>query len=324
MRASLSAGSWSWSWEKDWVWGQGSLLATIGATEGMQQVVVDHQGSVGLLANRCGQRLAELVTNPWGLDLFSSTQNGERHRYTGHLRDVHLGDRSWDDFDQMHARYYNPNIARFLSVDPGRDNDPGAPQSWNLYAYVRNNPVNLVDPDGRLAILVATKNYEAINTAVKDRLTPVVGPNVANKVADVIAPPKPDAMTMTTAAMGFATPLVMTTTAAKVATPALSAVGKVATKLKEALGLYPQKVGAGGQLQPYSALTGQYVSPAATLGAKTGGAAVSPCGQFAIGFAEGLAKGAITGTNAPAPGTKAEQLGQVLGEIVGTILGRLD
>ena len=153
VRASLAAGSWSWSWEKDWVWGQGSLLATIGATEGMQQVVVDHQGSVGLLANRCGQRLAELATNPWGLDLFSTTQNGERHRYTGHLRDVHLGDRSWDDFDQMHARYYNPNIARFLSVDPGRDNDPGAPQSWNLYAYVRNNPVNQADPDGRKVLV---------------------------------------------------------------------------------------------------------------------------------------------------------------------------
>jgi len=51
----------------------------------------------------------------------------------------------------MHARYYNPNVARFLSVDPGRDNDPSAPQSWNLYAYVRNNPVNRTDPDGRLA-----------------------------------------------------------------------------------------------------------------------------------------------------------------------------
>jgi len=150
VRASLAAGSWSWSWEKDWVWGQGSLLATIGATEGMQQVVVDHQGSVGLVANRCGQRLAELATNPWGLDLFSTTQNGERHRFTGHLRDTNALDRAWDDFDYMHARYYNPNIARFLSVDPGRDNNTRVPQSWNLYAYARNNPVRFTDPDGRL------------------------------------------------------------------------------------------------------------------------------------------------------------------------------
>jgi len=48
----------------------------------------------------------------------------------------------------MHARDYNPNVARFLSVDPVRGN-PKRPQSFNLYAYVANNPINRVDPDGR-------------------------------------------------------------------------------------------------------------------------------------------------------------------------------
>ncbi len=63
---------------------------------------------------------------------------------------MHLADRSWDDFDSMHARYYFPSTARFLSVDPGRDYDVSHPQSFNLYAYVRNNPVRFTDPDGRL------------------------------------------------------------------------------------------------------------------------------------------------------------------------------
>lgn len=36
-----------------------------------------------------------------------------------------------------------------MSVDPGRDWDRSKPQSWNMYAYVRNNPVNATDPDGR-------------------------------------------------------------------------------------------------------------------------------------------------------------------------------
>ena len=48
----------------------------------------------------------------------------------------------------MHARVYNPYAGRFTSVDPGRDVDPKMPQSWNLYAYVQNNPMNLVDPTG--------------------------------------------------------------------------------------------------------------------------------------------------------------------------------
>jgi hypothetical protein len=38
---------------------------------------------------------------------------------------------------------------RFLSVDPGRDWDPHQPQSWNMYSYVRNNPINRTDPTGR-------------------------------------------------------------------------------------------------------------------------------------------------------------------------------
>jgi RHS repeat-associated protein len=60
-----------------------------------------------------------------------------------------LGGKSWQGHDYMHARYYNPNFGRFLSVDPGKDWDPKAPQSWNSYAYVRNNPVIGVDPTGK-------------------------------------------------------------------------------------------------------------------------------------------------------------------------------
>jgi len=48
----------------------------------------------------------------------------------------------------MHARTYFPYTARFLSPDPGRDYDLSHPQSFNLYAYVRNNPMNAVDPWG--------------------------------------------------------------------------------------------------------------------------------------------------------------------------------
>jgi uncharacterized protein RhaS with RHS repeats len=48
----------------------------------------------------------------------------------------------------MHARYYSPNLGRFMSVDPvgGRI---GSSQSWNRYSYVENKPTGFVDPDGR-------------------------------------------------------------------------------------------------------------------------------------------------------------------------------
>src|SRR5438093_1054877 len=48
----------------------------------------------------------------------------------------------------MVARYYEAPLGRFLAVDPGDDTDPEDPQSWNKYAYVRNNPILKNDPTG--------------------------------------------------------------------------------------------------------------------------------------------------------------------------------
>ncbi|MGB4923379.1 MAG: RHS repeat-associated core domain-containing protein, partial [Candidatus Nitrotoga sp.] len=44
------------------------------------------------------------------------------------------------------ARWYSPTMGRFLETDP-----IGYGDGVNWYAYVGNNPVNLVDPDGKLA-----------------------------------------------------------------------------------------------------------------------------------------------------------------------------
>ena len=50
----------------------------------------------------------------------------------------------------MGARYYGSALGRFTSPDePLADQSPGDPQSWNLYSYVRNNPLANVDPNGR-------------------------------------------------------------------------------------------------------------------------------------------------------------------------------
>jgi hypothetical protein len=59
----------------------------------------------------------------------------------------------------MHARYYNPTVGRFLSVDPELG-DPQSPQSWNRYAYVMNNPLNHTDPTGRVLDLVGSDDLK--------------------------------------------------------------------------------------------------------------------------------------------------------------------
>jgi RHS repeat-associated core domain len=48
----------------------------------------------------------------------------------------------------MQARYYDPAVGRFLSVDPAGPT-PGNPFSFNRYDYTDNNPINHTDPDGR-------------------------------------------------------------------------------------------------------------------------------------------------------------------------------
>ena len=151
MKAAWTGAGWAWDWEKDSIWGAGRLLASVSRRDGIRHAHVDHLTSPRLLTNRCSQRVALLDHNPWGLDRPTGVQDGERHRFAAHQRDLGLLDRTWDDLDYLHARYYNPNIARFLSPDPVRGN-PTTPQSWNLYTYVQNNPVNATDPDGELAI----------------------------------------------------------------------------------------------------------------------------------------------------------------------------
>ena len=43
------------------------------------------------------------------------------------------------------ARYYNPTVSVWLSVDPLASEFP----SHSPYNYTLNNPINMIDPDGR-------------------------------------------------------------------------------------------------------------------------------------------------------------------------------
>jgi RHS repeat-associated protein len=68
---------------------------------------------------------------------------GIRSRSTGKERDSESG------LDNFEARYNSSNLGRFMSADQlGPGQHPGNPQSWNLYSYVLNNPLKLVDPSG--------------------------------------------------------------------------------------------------------------------------------------------------------------------------------
>ena len=69
-------------------------------------------------------------------------------RFTGKERDAESGN------DYFGARYYASSMGRFLSPDWSAKEEPvpyatmDDPQSLNLYAYVRNNPLSNTDADG--------------------------------------------------------------------------------------------------------------------------------------------------------------------------------
>jgi RHS repeat-associated protein len=63
--------------------------------------------------------------------------------YTGHVEDAATG------LVYMQQRYYDPQVGRFLSVDPATSLDNGDMRHFNRYAYSYNNPYKFFDPDGR-------------------------------------------------------------------------------------------------------------------------------------------------------------------------------
>jgi len=75
-------------------------------------------------------------------------EDATEHHFTGKERDTESGN------DYFMARYYTSALGRFTSPDWSAKVMPvpyalmGDPQSLNLYAYVANNPVTHVDPDG--------------------------------------------------------------------------------------------------------------------------------------------------------------------------------
>ncbi len=108
---------------------------------------MDHLGSPRHVSHGKGFELARHAYYPFGEEATDPFADSTRMKFTGHERDLNLDGQTTDDLDYMHARFFNPNLGRFLSVDPvgGR---PGRSQSFNRYAYALNDPVNLVDPRG--------------------------------------------------------------------------------------------------------------------------------------------------------------------------------
>ena len=93
--------------------------------------------AIGNVANR---------TNGVGASVGSYVQDAFGNVLAGGQGDgYHLTTKQFDadaGLYYFNARWYDPTIGRFTQIDPAED-------GINHYIYVRNNPVNYLDPDGR-------------------------------------------------------------------------------------------------------------------------------------------------------------------------------
>ena len=74
----------------------------------------------------------------------------EKRGDEGFLNEICYTGGIYDDSTSLYylnARYYDPSTGRFLSEDTYRG-EPADANTWHLYVYCANNPVNYVDPSG--------------------------------------------------------------------------------------------------------------------------------------------------------------------------------
>jgi RHS repeat-associated protein len=106
----------------------------------------DEIGSATTSSDYTGQTINEKLFYPFGeLWTGAAIPNLNMHQTFAQLPDY---DAETDQYNTL-ARHYTP-MGRWMSPDPGglkvvRLDDP---QTWNMYAYVRNNPTTLTDPSG--------------------------------------------------------------------------------------------------------------------------------------------------------------------------------
>lgn len=103
----------------------------------------DYLGSVEFVTDMAGDPYQFFLNTPWG----ENVENQFAKNYTSFSSRFRFNGKEWDDETgnfYYGARYYDPKISVWLSVDPLAQKAP----SLTPYRFSFNNPFSFVDPDG--------------------------------------------------------------------------------------------------------------------------------------------------------------------------------
>jgi RHS repeat-associated protein len=141
----------SGNWKHTNVFAGGKLMATYD-NQGLHFHANDWLGTRRIQTGYDGTLELGFRSLPFGdglvTDPYASSGDSTEHHFTAKERDTETG------LDYFGARYYASNMGRFMTPDWAVKAEPvpyaklGNPQTLNLYAYMNNNPLSGVDPDG--------------------------------------------------------------------------------------------------------------------------------------------------------------------------------
>jgi RHS repeat-associated protein len=126
-----------------YVYGIG-LLYEVDETENTKTYHFDQSGSTIALSNDAGAVIDRMEYSPFGTITYREGTTDTPFLYAGQFGIQQEA----NGLLYMRARYYSPELQRFLNSDPIRF-DGGL----NWYAYANNSPLMYVDPDGGIAFL---------------------------------------------------------------------------------------------------------------------------------------------------------------------------